>query len=463
MSPRDPYVLDSSLVQNPPPTWLGRMRELGPGLVLTASIVGSGELIATTRLGAEAGFVALWVILLSCFVKVALQLQFGRHTIQTGETALAAFNRMPGPRMAGVHWTIWFWLLIQPVKILQVGGIVGGVALIMNLAVPSISTAAWCWIAAAVTALLVSSERYRMIERLCVLMVVGFTVTTLVSVASLQWTNYAATGSQIVEGLQFQLPAETAVLLAVVGAFGLTGVGGDEVMQYTYWLIEKGYAAKTGPRDANDPAWAARARQWINTMYLDAFVSMVVYTTITAAFYVLGAAVLHARGEVPRDDNQLIGTLSRMYTESLGAWAWGVFMVGAFFVLYSTLFSALAAWTRIFTDAAGIFGLINFNNLTTRRRAIIGLAWFFPLAWATVYLFFKAPSSMVLIGGVGTAALLVIVMVGAVNFRYRRRAPELTPGRVYDAALWLSIVAITAFLIYNIASAVIPWLQGSPR
>ena len=57
---------------------------------------------------------------------------------------------------------------------------------------------------------------------------------------------------------------------------------------------------------------------------------------------------------------------------------------------------------------------------------------------------------------------LVFVMVGAVDFRYRRRAPELTPGRAYDAALWLSIAAITAFLIYNTASVFAPWLRGSP-
>jgi Mn2+/Fe2+ NRAMP family transporter len=458
MSPRDPYKLDPALVADPPPTWVGRLRELGPGLVLTASIVGSGELIATTRLGAEAGFVALWVILLSCFVKVALQLQFGRHTIQTGETSLAAFNRMPGAKFAGVHWTIWFWLLIQPVKILQVGGIVGGVGLLMNMVVPDISTAAWCWIFAVLTAVLVSSERYRLIERLCVLMVAAFTVTTLVSVISLQWTDYAATGEQILSGLQFRLPAETEVLLAVVGAFGLTGVGGDEVMLYTYWLIEKGYAAKTGPRDANDPAWAARAQKWISTMYLDALVSMAVYTVITAAFYILGAAVLHARGEVPKD-NQLVGVLAQMYTASLGEWAWWVFIAGAFFVLFSTLYSALAAWTRIYTDAAGLLGLIDFNNVQSRRRMIVGLAWFFPLAWATLYLYFKNPSSMVLIGGVGTAALLVIVMVGAVDFRYRRQASELTPSRLYDLALWLSIAAISAFLIYNGVSALAPWLR----
>jgi manganese transport protein len=35
-------------------------------------------------------------------------------------------------------------------------------------------------------------------------------------------------------------------------------------------------------------------------MYLDAVLSMVVYTIVTAAFYLLGAAVLHMEALYPR-------------------------------------------------------------------------------------------------------------------------------------------------------------------
>ena len=38
-----------------------------------------------------------------------------------------------------------------------------------------------------------------------------------------------------------------------------TGVGGDEIMFYNYWCLEKGYAAFTGPRNGT-PEWANRAR-----------------------------------------------------------------------------------------------------------------------------------------------------------------------------------------------------------
>ena len=61
-NPENPYIVTDAQIKDPPPGWAARMKHLGPGLILTASIVGSGELIATTLLGAKAGFVCFWVI-----------------------------------------------------------------------------------------------------------------------------------------------------------------------------------------------------------------------------------------------------------------------------------------------------------------------------------------------------------------------------------------------------------------
>ncbi len=42
------------------------LRQLGPGFIMAASIVGSGELIATTKTGGEAGISLLWLIIIGC-------------------------------------------------------------------------------------------------------------------------------------------------------------------------------------------------------------------------------------------------------------------------------------------------------------------------------------------------------------------------------------------------------------
>ncbi len=440
------YALSVEEIRKPPTTLLGKWKQLGPGFILSAAIVGSGELIATTTLGAKAGFVAFWVILVSCLVKVTLQMEFGKHAIYSGETIMAAFNRLPGPRMGQANWSIWVWLFIQLFKLLQVGGIIGGVGIALNMIFPALPVIGWMAIAAVTASLLVYRGKYRTIEKISLVMIGMFTLLTIASLFSLQFTGFALTWDNLAEGLSFSLPA--GVVGVALAAFGITGVGGDEIMYYNYWCLEKGYARFTGPYE-NSKEWNQRAKGWISVMYWDAFLSMVVYTVVTAAFYLLGAAILHDMGHLP-EGYETIETLSYIYTETLGPWARNIYLIGALVALYSTVFAALASWTRIFSDAFGQLGWIQFDDPVVRRKSIAVMAWVFPVLWSLLYVFIKLPVLMILIGGFSTSILLLIVVFAAYWFRYFRLPESLCPGRFYDLALWISIIAILGVGVYSV-------------
>ena len=125
----------NSNIVAPPKTLGGIARQLGPGLIIAGSIVGSGELIATTKTGAQAGISLLWLIIIGCVIKVFAQIELGRHAITHGETTLTALNRIPGPRLR-VNWIIWYWLIMMLILLGQVGGIVGGVGQALAIAFP---------------------------------------------------------------------------------------------------------------------------------------------------------------------------------------------------------------------------------------------------------------------------------------------------------------------------------------
>jgi len=122
-------------VQEPPTDFWGIVGKLGPGLIIAGSIVGSGELIATTKTGAQAGIALLWLILIGCLIKVFVQIELGRYTIGHGQTTLAALDQVPGPRL-GVNWIIWSWLAMMLLGLGQLGGIVGGVGQAAALSFP---------------------------------------------------------------------------------------------------------------------------------------------------------------------------------------------------------------------------------------------------------------------------------------------------------------------------------------
>jgi manganese transport protein len=446
---KDPYIISAETIKEPPTSILQQFKFLGPGFILSASIVGSGELIATTILGARAGFIALWIIIVSCLVKVAVQLEFGRHAVLTGETAMKAFNQLPGPSIGKGKWSLWILFLLILMKIVQLGGMLGGAVVILNMLFDGVPISAWAFICAIVVAMMIYNGRYQVVEKLSLFMIAMFTILTLASLYALRFTEYAFSFGEVLNAQTFRLSG--SVMGFAIGAFGITGVASDEIIAYNYWCLEKGYAAYAGPRTDSDD-WRRRAKGWINVMYLDAAVAMAIYTLVTVAFYLLGAAVLHERNEVPLG-NGVIDALALIYTQSLGPGIKVAYLVGGFFVLFSSLFATLAAWTRIYPDLFGQLGWVDFSDLKKRRRLIAILACIFPVLWAIVYLYIELPVLMVLFGGVVGSVMLFIVVAGALHFKYGR-TQWMPTTTLYNVAFWVSVVSIFAVGVYGIVQVI---------
>ncbi|MFM8393976.1 MAG: Nramp family divalent metal transporter, partial [Acidobacteriota bacterium] len=177
---KDPYELAPEDIAEPPATFWSALKRIGPGMILAASIVGSGELVATTTLGAQVGYTALWVILLSCLIKPVLQAEMGRYIIASGETGLAGYNRVPGPRFK-VNWVVWAWAIMTLLTLLQIGAMFGGVAQVMNLLLPSIPVTIWVLVFWGITLAILLGGGYERIERLAMLKVGLFTMLTFLA------------------------------------------------------------------------------------------------------------------------------------------------------------------------------------------------------------------------------------------------------------------------------------------
>ena len=432
--------------KEPPQSFFSKLRFLCPGFILSASIVGSGELIATTILGAKGGFITFWVILVSCFVKVAIQLEFGKNAIITGKTLMFSFSKLPGPTFKKGNWAIWATFMLTLLKILQVGGMLGGSAIAIGMIFPQIPILIWAPILGIFLSFLIYKNYYSIIEKTAILMVAGFTLFTLASVLAISFTPFAFTFSDVLTGLRFELPPD--LVFIAIGAFGITGVASDEIIAYTYWCLEKGYATYTGVNDGSEE-WQLRANGWIKIMQLDAVVAMVIYTLVTASFYLLGASILHGQKEIP-EGNELINSLALIYTQSLGSEARLAYLAGAFFVLYSSVFATLAYWSRLFPDIFGQLGWINSESLTDRKKWVAILAWLFPCLWVIAYLFIEMPTFMILSGGAVGSILLLIVVFAAINFRSQNKFLKIASGPVSEIMFWLSVASIASISMYGI-------------
>jgi len=443
---RNPYEFQADEVTEPPRKLGGILRQIGPGLILSASIVGSGELIATTTLGAEVGYIALWIIMLSCIIKPAVQSEFGRYVIATGQTGGEGLNQVPGPRFGGVNWVVWAWAIMTFLTFFQIGAMFGGVAWVLNRVIPVIPINAWVIVLLGVSLAILLGGAYGRIEKLATIKVCLFTMLTFLCAIIMMRQPDSFSWADLQAGFAFDLPKDG--LITAIAVFGITGVGASELFMYPYWCVEKGYARYAGKSDGS-PGWQARARGWIRVMNVDILASMVIYCVATAAFYMLGAGVLNRAGLVPKGMD-MIPVLSNMYTQTLGQWSLPLFYVGAIATLYGTIFAATAGNCRAFADMAGLLGAFKRDDYARRvvyRNRFIWMALIVPVI---LFFVFQSPINMVKAGGVAQAAMLPILSIGALYLRHKRLPGSVAPNLLSTVLLWVAAVTIIVVVGYSL-------------
>ncbi|MFH5821230.1 Nramp family divalent metal transporter [Georgenia sp. AZ-5] len=451
----DPYHLDPAAVQEPPRGWRASMKFFGPGLIVSASIVGAGELITATALGAEVGFVLLWLVVFSTLVKVAVQVEMARWSIATGQGALEGYNKVP-PRFGKTGWVLLMWALMAISKLIQTGGLIGGMAAALSILLPigsgpleATSLTIWAVIVTAVAILTLYKNNYGIIEKGAVFLTMLFVVVTLVITLGLPMTEYGYTGGDLASGLSLQLPV--GAIGVAIAMFGLTGVGSEEITAYTYWCLEKGYARWTGPNDGSE-GYKRRAKGWIAVMQKDAATSWVIYTVSTMSFYIMGAAVLHPQGLLPQG-NDMILVLSNTYSSTLGDWGKYLYLAGALAALGSTIWAAIPSWSRSWANALSIVGVFDWADAERRNRWMRVFIVALPLTWLATYLWISSPFVMILVGGIAGGIFLAAVAVAAWWLRRHEVDPELRGGRGSAVALAVSAVAIIALGVYSALSS----------
>ena len=426
----DPYTIQPGRTKAAPTSIVGRLKSLGPGIVVSGSIVGSGEILLTAGLGAAAGFALLWWVLMSCWLKSLIQAELARYVITSGDTYLRALNRLPG-KLPGpnepIAWPIWLGLVGFVPGLLTSGGIIGGagqaLAILLDAANITIGGGWATILAAIIVMLLLWTGRYGRIEKVLVVMVMSFSFLTIACALLMQTTEFQATMDDIVTGLQFQFPVEHVAL--AIGMYGATGVASSEIAAYTYWCVEKGYPSFVGG-DPTEQGWVERAKGWIRVVQMDVWVTLAILTCATLAFYFLGAGVLHRLGLQP-EGSETIAVLTNTYTSTLGPWSALVFAVGAFFILFSTTLSGLGAGSRSFPDLLVTFGFIPRQNLGLRQRWIKGYIIAMPLVSATIYFAWQSPITLVLFGATFGAFMLPVQAFVTLYMQRKRLDPRVRP------------------------------------
>jgi Mn2+/Fe2+ NRAMP family transporter len=438
-----------------PNTVLRALAAVGPGIVVAGSVIGSGELINTPMQAAKFGFVLLWVVLLSCVIKYFLQVEIARHCLAQNLSTFQALNQIPGPKLRGVSWVVLLYIVGYFAAMLTIIGIIGALGGLMHGVWPlatstEASTRVWGTLMVLLAIGLLWQGWYRHLEMLVMILVGGFSIAVGVGVFLIQGTEFRISASEILSGLTFSIgDNRKQAAFAVISLMGALGVAANELLMYPYWIFEKGYARELGDRESE--GWAERTRRAIRMIWFDAGVSTALATIVTAAFFLLGAAVLHGKPGIP-GGLQVVDQISSVFTASYGEWSKALFLIGAFCTLFSTLVVVAAASGRMGADLLACFGLIDSTNSKTVHRChqLIQTIWLIGLL--AVFLGSRqAPEQLIVSGHFVLGAFLTPLLMCCICWLAFRTDHRVRMGWLTAVLLVTSVVIIFACVAINAA------------
>lgn len=445
----DPYTVRHGESHAPPPNLRARLKYLGPSLIVTGAVIGSGELVLTTSLGAVAGWTLLWWMLLSCWCKSLVSAELTRYTVVSGDTYMRAMNRVPG-RIWRISWPIWLALIAYIPSTMGLGGIIGGagesMTFLASLAGLTIGPKVSTGLIAIVCSIVLSSGSYRWLERIMVVLVATFTLTTLICSIAMQFTEFRASPTEIIGGLAPDWALFVAFASLALSAYGYTGTTSGDITAYTYWCIEKGYPSFVGA-ERSDPEWETHARGWMKVLHTDVWLALAVVTCATIPYYVLGAGVLNKMGLQPEGSDETISVLSNIFTQTLGGWAVWAFSIGAFFILFSTVLSGVGAGGRAIPDYLIEMQIFDRSRIDIRRAIIRWYVAFLPIFAFLIYLFSPGFVFLIKVGGLTSAIMLPIQSGATLYLQSRNMDPRIRPRKPAYLGLW-------AVFFFQVAMAV---------
>jgi Mn2+/Fe2+ NRAMP family transporter len=305
------------------------IRSLLPGIFLFGYCIGTGSVTAMAKAGSEFGMALLWAILLSCVITYFLLDLYGRFTLVTGETALAAFRRHLHP-LVGVFFVVALTVNISG-SVIGVMGILADVCHVWSLkfvegGVPRVAFAAFFIVL--VYALFLSG-RTRTFQNCMAVLVAVMSFSFLLNLFVT-----APPVAEIAAGLVPRLPAVAEgqnAFLVIASMVGTTVFSGLFILRGAFvrqagWTIEH----------------LAMQRR-------DAIFSATMMFVVSAAVMAAGAGTLHVQGIRMETVSQMLTLLEPL----AGAFAMTLFAVGVIAAGLSSQFPNVALLPWLLNDYHG--------------------------------------------------------------------------------------------------------------
>ena len=299
----------------------GLFRHMGPAWIVSAVACGPATLASVSLAGSTYGYRLLWVVVLSAGLAFVAQSMAARLGVLTGRGVVSVVDERLG--------RVWGWvLMIDALACTWLASTVLMKALVETSSlITGLKTPLWSPLWAGLIFALVGLGGYRVLERVCKLLVAGVVVCFMIALVIVrpEW-------GQVFSGLIPSLPGGMNSALLMAGIMG-GAVHVTIIAMHTYNVGARGWGRPQLGLALNDTFWSM-------------FVAFGLYS---AAIFITTAAVLHPAGIKATSALGLAAALEPF----LGPYASAVLLAGILGAVVSTISPTFLAAGYFVADKMG--------------------------------------------------------------------------------------------------------------
>ncbi|MFA6254156.1 MAG: Nramp family divalent metal transporter [Candidatus Paceibacterota bacterium] len=449
-----------------PPRWF---RAIGVGIIVTGMAMGTGELVMWPHLATQYGLAILWFALVGITLQYFINQEIARSTLATGESFFTSSGRI-------IFWSPIFWFLsaillyVWPGWSSTLGTILAELVGFGNYIV-------WAWVSLILVMILVFTGRhaYRVLEKtLKIIVPVFVAILIYISFFNLNAINLLAA----VKGLlSFGYLPKDVNINVLLGAIVFAGAGGMLNLCTSLWYRDKqaGMAFHNGqitnpisgkPHSIGiNGAYFAinqenlnKWRGWLRFIYIDQGIVFWFIGLLTLTLMSLNAfVVLSPLGIAPEGTNLAV-YLSRIFASRLGDVGAKLYLIMAYLMLFSVMWTVIDALSRILSD------IVYTNSREGRLTKLFawGRRWdihhlyygiiFIAIILQAILLPFNQPLTFLLLSSVLGGFTMAIYTPLIIYHNNRQLPKELRPGLITNFVLSMATIFYGVFAILTIVN-----------
>jgi hypothetical protein len=444
---------------------------MGASIIITATALGSGELILWPYITTQVGLGLAWLAVVGITLQFFLNMEIERYTLATGETAVTGFSRM---------WLPWGFIFVLGAILPNTwpGWASSGATVFTFIfglsenAVPMIATIFLVSIGLAVS---ISPVIYQTLEKAEGVMVAAILVFIVVAIFIA--TEASAWSQVITEAPQgaASLPGYITELGAasLFGAIVFAGAGGANNLVQSNYIRDKGMGMGvhipnivspiTGDEVAAPslgytmPATPENERRWHKWWRIANQEQLITFWAIGALLLIALMVTVYSTVGIDEDagtDLEFIQGQGEAFANVIGPWFQMVFYVAGFLMLLSTNIGVMDYVSRLSGDSLKVSFLKN-SEFWSESKIYLTVTWFMIIVGSAIMWTGIEPVILLIVASAGGGFVMAFYSVLLI-FLNRKMLPEFAKLKGWRLPLMIGTalfyVTFALILVYQMVA-----------